>query len=353
MHVAKAIWASASAVLLSSFATTAFARSNCTNSTLEFFMTSDGLQYAYEYHPAQGLNQTFLFFHGFPSFHRDWDHQVAALIAQGYGTLAPDLLGYGRSDKPTDISIYNGKRLAGHLNELLDHIGLDHVIGVGHDYGSAVLSRMVVYYREKFEGLIFLSVGYRAPGGFFDIDAINANGVHLNGIMSFGYWYFLWRYDAPMVLRNHLDSFWHLVWPVNTTVWPVHLNPLGAARAWLTADTRTDDPEYMDLGYKEEWKAWMSLPNATESALQFHRGHLIGLDVADDELLTDEDWMLDMPVLTIGGLNDSASRHEFMRETEQWTRAGYRHENLEGGHWLALESTPEVNALLLDFVRSR
>ncbi|KEY63922.1 hypothetical protein S7711_10249 [Stachybotrys chartarum IBT 7711] len=349
MHLTRVIRASASVLLLSSLAGMAFANSSCTNGTLEFFTTLDGSRYAYNYHPPQGSNQTFLFIHGYPSFRRDWDRQVAALTAEGFGTLAPDLLGYGASDKPIDPQAYNGKRLAGHLNELLDHTGLETVIGVGHDLGSTVLSRVVVYHQDRFEGLVFLNVGYRAPGGFVDVDAINAASVIQNGYMPFGYWYFFWRYDAPTVLRDHLDSFWHLAWPVNTSLWSTHMSPLGAARAWLNDNTITPEPAYMDASFKEEWMAWMSLPNATESTIQFYRGNLIGVDAADDAELTEEDWILHMPVLTIGGLNDSTSRPEFMRGTERWATAGYRHENLEGGHWLAHERTSEVNALLLEF----
>ncbi|KAH7310772.1 Alpha/Beta hydrolase protein [Stachybotrys elegans] len=317
-----------------------------------FFTTADGSRYAYNFHPPQGANQTFFFLHGYPSFRRDWDRQVAALTAEGFGTIAPDLLGYGASDKPIDPLAYNGKRLAGHWNELLLHIGIEKVIGVGHDAGATVLSRVLVYHQERFEGVVFLNVGYRAPGGFIDVDAINAAGLAQNGYMSFGYWYFLWRYDTPTIIRNHLDSFWHLAWPVNTSVWPVHMSQLGAARAWITADTITPEPAYMDAWYKEEWKAWMSLPNATESTLQFYRGNLIGVDAEDDAELTAEDWMLHVPVLTIGGLNDTTSRPEFMRGTEDWSAAGYRHENLEGGHWLAHERTTEVNELLLGFARN-
>ncbi|KAH7328056.1 Alpha/Beta hydrolase protein [Stachybotrys elegans] len=350
MHLTRFIQASASVLLLCSAVGAAPTNSSCTN-TLQYFTTRDGARYAYHYHPPQGSNQTFLLLHGYPSWHRDWDTQVAALTAEGFGTLAPDLLGYGSSDKPTDHQAYNGKRIAGHLNELIDHAGLETVIGVAHDFGAMVLSRVAVYHPDRFDKFVFLSVGYRAPGGFFDVDALNAAGLAQIGYMPFGYWYFLWRYDAAAVLRDHLDSFWNLAWPVNTSLWSTQISPLGAARAWLTADTITPDPPYMEPGYKEEWKAWISQPNAMESTLQFHKGHLFGVDDGDDSLLSEEDWMIHVPVLTIGGLNDTTSRPEFMRATERWTAAGYRHVDLEGGHWLTHERSSEVSALLLEFAK--
>jgi soluble epoxide hydrolase / lipid-phosphate phosphatase len=215
MLVIKAVWASANALLWGLLAGSASASSgsDCSNGTVKYFTTLDGSRYAYDFHPPQGSNKTLLLLHGFPSSRRDWNNQVAALTAEGFGTLAPDLLGYGASDKPTDPKSYNGKRVAGHLNELIDHAGLDTVIGVAHDVGVAVLSKTLAYHQERFESVAFLSVGYRAPGGLFDIDTINALGISQTGIPPFGYWYFLWRYDAPTILRNHVSAHVY-VWEI-------------------------------------------------------------------------------------------------------------------------------------------
>ena len=51
--------------------------------------------------------------------------------------LAPDLLGYGDTDKPTDIEAYKSKKMAGETASLLDALGIDLVIGVGHDWSVA------------------------------------------------------------------------------------------------------------------------------------------------------------------------------------------------------------------------
>jgi soluble epoxide hydrolase/lipid-phosphate phosphatase len=52
---------------------------------------------------------------------------------QGYGVIAPDLLGYGGTDNPADLGAFNFKRMAAHLGELLDHEGVDTAIGIAHD----------------------------------------------------------------------------------------------------------------------------------------------------------------------------------------------------------------------------
>lgn len=176
------------------------------NSTMSTYTTTDDATYAYTFTPAHGSNATFLLLHGYPSTHKDWKHQIATLTAAGFGTLAPDMLGFGASDMPTDTSEYRAKRLASHIIELLDHEELGNVIGVGHDWGSEILSRLAVYYRERFDKFAFVDVGYHAPTGFLDIDAFNAAGLEELGYMPLGYWYFFDRHDASSVIMEHVIS---------------------------------------------------------------------------------------------------------------------------------------------------
>lgn len=94
----------------------------------------DGTKYAYIYIPAADKNPTFLLLHGFPSTSYDWRHIVPLLREHNYGVLVPDLLGYGDSDKPTDVEAYSLKRMADHIVELVIGEGLEQVVGVGHDW---------------------------------------------------------------------------------------------------------------------------------------------------------------------------------------------------------------------------
>lgn len=175
------------------------------NSTLSYYTTTDGATYAYTYTPAQGSNATYLLLHGYPSSHKDWEAQITTLNAAGYGTLAPDMLGFGASDKPTDPEAYRAVRLGNHLIELLDHEGVGNAIAVGHDWGAVVMSRLIIYHRERFDKIAFLDVGYQVPTGFVDIDAFNTLGLHQWGYMPYGYWYFFDRYDASTVIGEHVS----------------------------------------------------------------------------------------------------------------------------------------------------
>ena len=124
------------------------------------FTTSDNHTYAYDYVPAQGTQSTVLLIHGFPAGRNVWRSQIDNLTAAGYGILAPDCLGYGDTSAPLDVEAYSFKTMAGHFDAILDHEGLESVIGVGHDWGSSLLSSAAVYHSQRFEKLAFLSVPY-------------------------------------------------------------------------------------------------------------------------------------------------------------------------------------------------
>lgn len=95
----------------------------------------DGTKYAYIHILATDSKKpTFLLLHGFPSTTYDWRHVVPLFKELGCGVLAPDLLGYGDSDKPEDVEAYSFKRMADHIVELVVGEGLEQVIGVGHDW---------------------------------------------------------------------------------------------------------------------------------------------------------------------------------------------------------------------------
>ncbi|KAJ7910298.1 Alpha/Beta hydrolase protein, partial [Mycena leptocephala] len=82
--------------------------------------------------PVEG-KPTLLFSHGFPTPAYLWAKQMAFLDPMGYGIVAPDLLGYGGTDKPTDPKFYVGSGLAQDAIDILDHENIDKTIAVGHD----------------------------------------------------------------------------------------------------------------------------------------------------------------------------------------------------------------------------
>ncbi|RGP78792.1 epoxide hydrolase 2 [Fusarium longipes] len=314
-------------------------------------VTSDGRKYTYDTVPAKENKSTVLLIHGFPATRYDWKYQVEDLSSAGYGIIAIDCLGYGDSDKPIELEAYKLKNLAQHIIEILDKEGLDKVVGAGHDWGCGVLSRTAVWHPDRFEKLVFFSVPYTPPGILMDIDSINANSLKLSGKMPFGYWYFFNSHDAPILAAAHLESFFNLVFATENHKWIDNLGALGSARAWLENDTKTQLPAYMTEEDRAVWLAAFSKPNATTASMNYYKGLLRGINAEDEENLTDEDRTLRVPVLTMGGIQDTIAREDHQRMgTEPFAAAGYTHKTVNGGHWLIYEDREGIKDALLEFL---
>lgn len=202
-----------SRVTLLSLALTAYSKpcpkspSQSCLTTTKSLVTDDGYTYVYDHVATHNSSMpTLLLLHGYPASRYFWHHQIQPLAEAGYGIIAPDGLGYGDSSKPTDIEAYRMKDLAGHMVQILDAENLQNVVGVGHDWGSGVLSRSVVFHPERFSKLVFMAVGYVPPGLFFDVDAINAQVLNEAGYTNFGYWYFFNSYDAAGLMSDNVSK---------------------------------------------------------------------------------------------------------------------------------------------------
>jgi soluble epoxide hydrolase/lipid-phosphate phosphatase len=97
--------------------------------------TTRSLTYTYLKTPPTQENKPYiLFLHGFPSSVFHYRHQISYFTKAGYGIIAPTLLGYGKTSKPADYSVYSGKGMSQDIQEILRYEKIDSVIGVGHDW---------------------------------------------------------------------------------------------------------------------------------------------------------------------------------------------------------------------------
>ena len=74
--------------------------------------------------------------HGFPELAFSWRWQVPALTAAGFRVVAPDLRGYGGSSAPAEVEAYDVVCLCGDVCGLLDALGEEAAVFVGHDWGA-------------------------------------------------------------------------------------------------------------------------------------------------------------------------------------------------------------------------
>jgi pimeloyl-ACP methyl ester carboxylesterase len=102
--------------------------------------------------------------HGFPELAYSWRHQIPALAGAGYRVIAPDQRGYGESDRPAPIEDYDIHHLTGDLLGLLDDVGADQAVFVGHDWGSMVVGQMALLHPDRVAGVVAMSVPLLARG---------------------------------------------------------------------------------------------------------------------------------------------------------------------------------------------
>src|SRR5512135_583981 len=85
-----------------------------------------------------GSGPVILLLHGFPDSAALWRHQIPALTDAGYRVVAPDLRGFGESDRPDGVANYAMPTLVGDVLGVLDALGVAHAAVVGHDWGAAL-----------------------------------------------------------------------------------------------------------------------------------------------------------------------------------------------------------------------
>jgi pimeloyl-ACP methyl ester carboxylesterase len=109
----------------------------------------------------QGEGPLVVLCHGFPESWYSWRHQLAALSAAGFHVVAPDMRGYGRSDRPEATDRYTLLHLVGDMVGLVDALGADQAIIAGHDWGAPVAWHAALLRPDRFRGVIGLSVPHR------------------------------------------------------------------------------------------------------------------------------------------------------------------------------------------------
>ena len=105
-----------------------------------------------------GAGPPVILVHGFPELAFSWRHQLPALAAAGYRAIAPDMRGYGATDKPKDVADYTIQHLIGDLEGLMDAMSIEQAVFVGHDWGAMLVWQMSLLAPERMAGLITLNI---------------------------------------------------------------------------------------------------------------------------------------------------------------------------------------------------
>lgn len=260
-----------------------------------------------EHGPTDGV--PILFIHGFPDSARLWRNQIPVLADAGYRALAPDVRGYGQSDKPEDVGAYAMSALAGDMVAVLDDAGVEKAHVVGHDWGAAIAWYLAIASPERVRSLVALSVG------------------HPSAFRSAGF--------------RQLERSWYMLL----------FQFEGIAEKWLSGDDWRGLRSWTGSAPElENWIGDLSRPGALTAALAPYRANM-----GPERLLAPTPNLspVTVPVMGVWSSGDMALLERQMTGSGEYVAGEWRYERIEdASHWIPLDAPERLNDLLLDWLAS-
>ena len=259
-----------------------------------------------------------LLLHGFPQFWYEWRHQIPALAETGFRVVAPDMRGYNLSDKPLGVGAYRVQVLVRDMERLILACGEQTAAVVGHNWGAIVAWFAAMRYPERVGRLAILNVPH--PARFMD------------GLLS-----------PQQLLRSSYVFFFQIPWLPEEVIRAGNFTLL---RSVLRRDPVR--PGALTAEDIERYTEAMARPGVLTATLNYYRALL--RHPRDTQALLGR---IEAPVLVIWGEKDRALSRWLADPPLPWVPNLLRVERLpEASHWVAEDRPREVNALLLDFLRS-
>src|ERR1700730_6814526 len=107
-----------------------------------------------------GSGKPVLLLHGGPDSAYLWRNQIPSLVNNGFHAIAPDLRGFGRSDRPAGGGAYSLQNAVCDVIGILDRFGIDAADIVGHDWGAAVAWFTATAHPDRVHKLVVLSLAH-------------------------------------------------------------------------------------------------------------------------------------------------------------------------------------------------
>lgn len=289
--------------------------------------------------------------HGFPESWYSWRHQLRFLAGAGYHAVAPDQRGYGQTDAPPDVRSYTQLHLVGDLVGLLDALGEHTAVVVGHDWGSPVAWHAALLRPDRFRAVVGMSVPWTSHHMPVPPTEI------LRAAVGTGFIYILYFQEEGTAeaeldrdIRGTLRRF---LYSISGDV------PRAEFRFFNSEATCLNDC----LREPPSLPGWLSAADLDVFTAEFERQgtfrHAINwyrcIDLNSELLAPFAGLRVEQPALFIGAEHDAilGQTREGVAATKEWVP------NLrepvwidDCGHWLQQEEPEQVNAALLDFMRS-
>ena len=294
----------------------------------------------------QGEGPLVLMLHGFPESWYSWRHQFSALAEAGYHAVAPDMRGYGESDKPFEIEAYNQVEVVNDIIGLIPALGYETAVVFGHDWGAPTAWSCALNHPDKVSAVGALSVPFRPRGDSPPLATLKA-------IFKDRFFYQLY-FQEPGKAEAELEKdpaltirkFYHMAsGEMNTSL---------LSEKSADADLLSDLP---DPGTK--MGPWISEEDVSFYANEFRQSGFRGplsyyrnMDLTW-ELTKDSPRQISQPALFVAGERDGVilMAADALKELDKHV-TDLRVNKLipKIGHWTQQEAPDEVNQALIQFL---
>lgn len=335
-------------ISISSFASDAPLMPDATEQPALRFIESNGIRMRIA---EMGKGPLVILVHGWPESWYSWRHQMPAIAAAGYHVVAPDMRGYGKTDKPAAVEDYDIQHLTGDLVGIVDAMGAKDAILVGHDWGAIVTWHAMLLHPDRFTALVAMSVPYNGRGPVSIVEGLKRT-------LGDNFFYILY-FQEPGVAEKEFDADPRAILsrlylsPDSPREKPEITDPKRAAGGWIP---RLGAPKGLpswltqaDLDYYVREFSDAGFRGGINYYRNFHRNWETTPQLADAKLA--------QPVLFIAGDKDVVIRGA----SADALRAGMKNAvpDLKDvvlvpntGHWVQQERPEETNAAILTFLRS-
>ncbi|KAJ7620486.1 alpha/beta-hydrolase [Mycena polygramma] len=316
-------------------------------------VTHRGINYHYFFSPAAGDKATILFLHGFPSnAYGCWRHQVSFFVQRGYGVIAPDLLGYGGTDKPIDVALYSKSLMAADIISILDEENIKgKVYAIGHDWGCALTSGLATLYPSRFAGFAFLAAGYHPPNPRFELESFYRGYDALAGHECLGYWHFFTADGADKIIADHMDAFLSILYPEKPENWLTDMAPRGKIEEWIVGDKVTPPPSYLTQDDFEHEKAEL-LKGGMAGPLCWYKQYTTGAVAQDHQLVPKENYIVKQPVFFAAAHKDYICVPKVAQGGMKKSCPNLTVRDYQTDHWVQFAAPDQVNADLLRWIEN-
>lgn len=263
---------------------------------------------------AQGEGPLMLMLHGFPEFWYSWRYQIPE-FAKDYQVVAFDLRGYNDSDKPQEKAAYGMRELIKDVKGVIEGLGYDRCILVGHDWGGAIAWSFAYTYPDMVDKLIVMNLPH--PAKF-------AEALRSNPQQMLRSWYILF-FQLPLLpeLILQFDNY--------RAIASVFIDSAINKTAFTPADL-------------EAYQKAAAKPGAVNSMLNYYRNIFPGI-------FHQREWgVLQVPTLMIWGENDRYLGKELTYETQAYVKDFQLRYIPNCSHWVQQEQPQLVNQYMQEFL---